>query len=73
MQLTTVYERNSFGMHNYGNHKAYLAVLCSATVNFLSDGRSFLQFHELSLDRNNKKNTRSQLNWQTHDLSLAVC
>lgn len=29
MQSTTVQERNGFGMHNYGNHKAYLAVFCS--------------------------------------------
>lgn len=56
MQSTTVQERNSFGMHNYGNHKAYLAVFfVVSAVNFLSDRRSFLQLHVFSLEDRCKK------------------
>lgn len=51
MQSTTVQERNSFGMHNYGNHKAYLAVFVVSAVNFLSDGCSFLQLHIFPLEK----------------------
>lgn len=34
-------------MHNYGNHKAYLAVLLSVSLDF-SDGCSLLQLGEVS-------------------------
>lgn len=60
MPSTTVQKkkkRNSFGMHNYGNHKAYLAVFCSVCSQ-LPLRLMFLPSapHILPLKQRNKKN-----------------
>lgn len=49
MPLTTVQKR--FGMHNYGIHKAYLAVLVVVSSVGLLNRCPFFQLHTFSLSK----------------------